>query len=429
MTTIEENIILTRTGPGTDLGELFRRYWVPFLDMEELPKPDCPPVRVTLLSEKLLAFRDSNGNVGLIDEFCAHRRVSLWFGRTEDNGIRCPYHGWKYDYKGNCLEIPSEPGNDKICSKIKLKSYPCIELGGVIWTYMGPPEYKPEKPNYEWAVVPSRNRYVSRRLQECNYLQAMEGGIDGSHVSWLHKGALDNEPMRVGSKGAEYQRDGAPKIYIKDSPAGLMIGAQRKAEIAQCYWRVTPWIMPWYTIVPPYGDHALHGHAWVPIDDENCFAWTFTHHPARALSQKELDGIASDEGIYAALIPGTHRTVANKTNDYLMDREAQQAGTTYSGIKGIAMQDASLHESAGPIVDRSEENLLATDTAIVMARRKLLKVANELAISGKPPPGVVAKDQRLRAASFVWPETASIDDVVNDVIEAGAEPGTQHMTI
>jgi len=429
MVTEAENDILTRTGPGTQMGNLFRRYWIPFLDAAELPGPDCPPVRVTLLSEKLLAFRDTDGELGLIDEFCAHRRVSLWFGRNEEGGIRCPYHGWKYDRHGNCLEIPSVPKGDKMCESIKLKNYPCIERGGVIWTFMGPSDQRPDEPDFEWMAVPAENRYVNRRWQECNYLQAMEGGIDSSHVSWLHSGALENEPMRKGSKGAQFQKDGAPTITVQDFPAGMMIGARRAADERQSYWRVTPWIMPWYTIIPPYGDHALHGHAWVPIDDENCHAWTFTHHPSRPLSDEEHAGIQSDEGIYAPLIPGTHRTVANKDNDYFMDREAQKAGIAFSGVKGIAMQDASLQESAGPIVERHLENLCPSDTAIVMARRKLLKAAAELAENNTPPPGLIAKDQRIRSASYLWPKEAKLDQVIQDVIDAGAEPGTQHMTI
>ena len=167
----------------------------------------------------------------------------------------------------------------------------------------------------------------------------------------------------------------------------------------------------------------------MPIDDENCFTWTFTHHPARPLSDEEHAAIKDDEGIYAPLIPGTYRTVANKGNDYLMDRASQRSGINYSGIKGIAMQDASLQESAGAIVDRTRENLCSTDTAIVMARRKLLKSALALAENGMTPPGLESKDQRIRSASYVWPEKAELAEVVQDVIDAGAEPGTQHMTI
>src|SRR6185295_10903204 len=170
MTTREQNDFLTRTGPGTPIGDLFRRYWIPALKSEEIAEPDCPPVRVKLLGERLIAFRDSHGRVGLTDEFCAHRGVSLWFGRNEENGLRCPYHGWKYDHTGQCIEVPSEPVESGFCKKIKLKSYPLIERGGVIWAYMGPPELKPPLPNFEWVKVPHAHRFISKRTQECNYL-------------------------------------------------------------------------------------------------------------------------------------------------------------------------------------------------------------------------------------------------------------------
>src|SRR3954463_8889705 len=185
----EQNELLTRTGPGTPMGELFRRYWLPALLAEELPAPDCPPVRVMLMGEQLIAFRDTQNRLGLIDEFCAHRGVSLWFGRNEECGLRCPYHGWKYDVAGHGVDLPSEGADGLMKKRMKLKSYPCIEAGGVIWTYMGPPSLKPAPPAREWVSVPADRRFVTKRLQECNYLQALEGGIDSSHVSFLHGGA------------------------------------------------------------------------------------------------------------------------------------------------------------------------------------------------------------------------------------------------
>ena len=149
MLTSADNDLLCSTGPGTPMGNLMRRYWVPFLYASELPEPDSPPLRVKLFSERLLAFRDSTGNLGLIDEFCAHRGVSLWFGRNEEGGLRCPYHGWKYDTHGNCIEVPSEPAESGFCNKVKLKSYPVVEKGGVVWTYMGPPELQPAFPLHQ----------------------------------------------------------------------------------------------------------------------------------------------------------------------------------------------------------------------------------------------------------------------------------------
>jgi len=191
----EQNELLVRTGPGTATGELFRRYWLPALLASEVAERDGPPVRVKLLSERMIAFRDSKGRLGLIDEFCAHRGVSLYFARNEESGIRCAYHGWKYDATGQCVDVPSEPAESGFCGKIKLKSYPLLERGGVIWVYMGPPGEQPPPPEWEFATVPADQSYTSKRLQECNYLQAMEGGIDSSHVSFLHSGALNTDPL------------------------------------------------------------------------------------------------------------------------------------------------------------------------------------------------------------------------------------------
>ncbi|MFZ3226396.1 MAG: Rieske 2Fe-2S domain-containing protein, partial [Xanthobacteraceae bacterium] len=178
----EQNELLTQTGPGTAMGQLFRCYWLPALLAEELPENDCPPVRVKLLSERLVAFRDSEGRYGLIDEFCAHRGVSLWFGRNEEAGLRCPYHGWKYDVNGQCVDVPSEPIESGFCKKVKLTSYPLVKIGDVLWTYMGPADKKPPLPQWEFALVPPEQSFASKRLQDSNWLQAMEGGIDSSHV-------------------------------------------------------------------------------------------------------------------------------------------------------------------------------------------------------------------------------------------------------
>jgi hypothetical protein len=230
----------------------------------------------------------------------------------------------------------------------------------------------------------------------------MEGGIDSSHVSFLHSGDMHRDPLHRNTKGAHYQSDQKPKFEIVESSGGLFIAARRNAEEGHYYWRITQWIMPWYTMVPPYGDNALNAHAWVPIDDENCYTWTFTYHPTRPLSDMELDVMRKGGGIHVPLIPGTFRPVINKDNDYLMDRAAQKRGETYCGVRGIAMQDASVQESMGPIQDRSKENLVSTDNAIIMARHRLLKAARELQ-NGVSLPGLTPKDQRVRSATFVLP--------------------------
>ena len=281
------NDLLTQTGPDTPMGAMFRRYWIPALLAEELPEDDCPPVRVKLLSERLLAFRDTRGRYGLISEFCAHRGVSLWFGRNEDCGIRCAYHGWKYDVTGQCVEVPSEPEDGGFRRKIKLTSYPLVKIGDILWTYMGSEENRPPHPEFEFALVPPQQSFTSKRLQECNWLQAMEGGIDSSHVSWLHSGSLKGDPLFKGAKGNKYNlTDARPVFEVVESDGGLFVGARRNAEDGNYYWRITPWVMPSFTMIPPRGDHPVHGHFWIPIDDEACWTWSMASFVAAISSSK-----------------------------------------------------------------------------------------------------------------------------------------------
>ena len=424
----EQNELATRTGPETQMGNLFRCYWLPALLAEELPEDGCPPVRIKLLSERLLAVRGTDGQLGLIDEFCAHRGVSLWFGRNEDGGLRCPYHGWKYAVDGTCLEIPSEPAGSTMCDRIKLKSYPLIERGGVFWTYMGPPEQQPPLPEWEFATVPLNQSFTTKRLQECNWLQALEGGIDSSHVSWLHRGSLNSDPLFKGSKGNQYNLDDARPVFeVVENDGGLLIGVRRNAEEGRYYWRITPWVMPCFTMVPPRGDHPIHGHFWVPIDDENCWAWSFDYHPVRALRETEVQAMREGYSVHVTYVPGTYRPTANKDNDYLIDRAAQRAGTTYSGVSGIAMQDASLQESMGPIVDRSRENLVSTDNGIVMARGRLLRAARALADRGVLPPGADPEHQRVRSAALVLAPDQAYKDAAAEALKA--RPGVPQATV
>ncbi len=415
----EQNDLLTQTGPGTACGKLFRSYWLPALLAEELPDNDCPPVRVKLLSERLLAFRDSEGRLGLIDEFCAHRGVSLWFGRNEEAGLRCPYHGWKYDVTGQCIEVPSEPEESGFCQRIKLKSYPLVERGGVLWTYMGEPEKQPPLPEWEFATVPARHRYISKRTQESNWLQALEGGIDSSHVSFLHRGDLNSDPLFKGAKGNQYNMaDSRPVFEVVESAGGLYIGARRNAENEQYYWRITQWVMPSFTMIAPRGHHSVHGHFWIPIDDENCWTWSFDYHPIRELTDAEIAAMKDGKSIYVKFVPGTWRPRANKDNDYLIDRAAQKAGKTYSGVEGIAMQDASLQESMGPIVDRAKENLVSTDNGIIMARHRLLRSVKALNDKGEVPPGVDPVHQKVRSAAVMLPRDKAFKDAAKEALLA-----------
>jgi hypothetical protein len=319
-----------------------------------------------------------------------------------------------------------EPPESGFCKRIKLKSYPLVESGGILWAYMGPPEAKPALPAFEWTELSAPNRYFSKRWQECNYLQAMEGGLDSSHVSFLHSGELHTDLLHRGTKGAQYQQDRTPKFEVIESPGGLYVGARRNAEPGHYYWRITQWIMPWYVMVPPYGDNALNAHAWVPIDDENCFVWTFTYHPTRPLSTMELDVMRKGGGIHVELIPGTFRPIINKHNDYMIDRDAQKAGRTYSGVAGIAMQDASVQESMGPIADRTKENLVSTDNAIIMARHRLCRAALALQY-GTAQPGLNRECQRVRSASFVLPLDVPFAEARREDLQV--RPGIPHTSI
>ena len=394
---------LVRTGPGTPMGELMRRYWVPILLSEEIAEPDGPQVRITILGEKLLAFRDTSGRPGLIDEFCTHRGASLYFGRNEEHGIRCSYHGLKFNRDGDCVEVPSAPRESAatVCERMRIKAYPCIERAGIVWAYMGPSDKRPPAPEVEWCTLPASRVFVSKRLQESNYLQAMEGGIDTAHVSFVHKFEVDNDPMFRDCKANDYiKADGNVVFEIENTDFGLTLYGRRNGEPDSYYWRITQWLFPWFTLIPPFGEHSLGGHVWVPIDDENCWAWSISFRPDRSLSREERRDMQAGKGIHCEVEPFTYRTKANKDNDYLIDRKAQKEKRAYSGVFGFAMQDASLQESMGPIQDLLREKPLPTDRAILMARRMLLEAAVALQ-RGVEPPALDAAKQHVRAAGVL----------------------------
>ncbi|MGW6659655.1 Rieske 2Fe-2S domain-containing protein [Rhodococcus sp. NPDC055024] len=411
------------------MGTLLRRYWIPALLAQEIAEPDCPPVRLTLMGEKLIAFRDTTGRVGILDEFCSHRTASLFFGRNEECGLRCAYHGWKYDVEGNCVDMPSEPPESRFREKVKQTAYPCVERGGVIWTYMGPADKMPDPPELEWATLPPSQVFVSKRVQESNYMQAMEGGIDSSHVSFAHRYGLEDDPMHSGTGGLEYLKaDTRPKFEVIESEGGLLIGARRTVDDEHYYWRITQWIMPWYTIIPPFGTHnPLGAHAWVPIDDETCWAWSINYHPVRDLEPDELDSMRRGEGFHCEYIPGTYRTRANKDNDYLIDRRAQREKRSFSGVAGVAAQDFSLQESMGPIADRTKERLGTSDAAIIFARRRLLATAETLSEDSDSLPGNHARHHRVRSASVLLPKEVPFDTGAEDALVV--RPGETFVSI
>jgi phthalate 4,5-dioxygenase oxygenase subunit len=408
MLTREENRLLTETNPGTPAGEYFRRYWLPALFSNELPEPDSPPVRIRLLGEDLVAFRDTEGRIGIVDEFCPHRGASLFLGRNEECGLRCVYHGWKFEVNGACVDIPNEPPEYRFQNKVRITAYPAREYGSLVWVYMGPPESVPELPKLEWARVPENHRYISKRLQETNYLQAVEGGIDSSHSNSLHATV---EAFRMTDSYMESVRnssilrdryhvlDKSPRFSVQKTDYGLIIAARRNAGEDDYYWRLTQFLLPSHTIIPCQKGNTIHGHCWVPRDDESCWVWTFSWNPDRPLPEKDREAIRNETFVHAAVDPVTFRPLRNKSNNYMIDRDVQKE-SSMTGIHGFAAQDMAVQESMGPIADRTRERLGTSDTAIIAARRLLLHEIRALAAGEEP--------SAPRHGDLYWVRSASI---------------------
>ena len=402
----EDNDLLTRTGPGTPMGALFRRHWLPFMLADELAA-DAPPKRVRLLGECLVAFRDSAGRPGLLGEHCPHRRASLYYGRNEAGGLRCVYHGWKFDVAGRCLDMPSEPASSSFRHKVSAQSYPVLERAGVLWAYLGPAEKRAELPELEWLGVPAGQRYASRWLQDCNYAQALEGEIDEAHVGFLHR-RFDHEDASAGVArtaltGGYFQEDTAPRYTVHETPYGLACGARRSVEGAQHLWRVNLFLMPCFTLIPPSDDEGVRlFRAWVPADDERTSVLCVTWRTDGPVSERDLSLWKGGEAAHRRLEPGTTTPVERAQNDYMIDREAQRT-RSFTGIAGIRAQDAMVTESAGAIVDRAREHLGTSDKAVIAFRGRLLAAARSLGHGIEPQTPYDPDCYRVRAHACLVP--------------------------
>jgi len=393
----EDNERLSRVGAGTPMGRLMRRYWIPAAFSHQLAEPDGPPVRVRLLGEKLVAFRDSRGRVGLLGEHCPHRTASLFFGRNEECGLRCVYHGWKFDVDGNCVDLPSEPPGSNFQSKIKAKAYPCLERGGVVWAYMGPAELRPAFPELEWTLLPADQRYATRHIQECNWLQGLEGGFDTSHLAFLHGGTADSEVRTV------------PMRYdVVPTDFGFVVGTGREGGGGETSWSANVMLMPFHKII---ASKPAAAHVWVPMDDETTMLYSIDFQPHRPFTDDELARSKAFLGIHTENIPGTDRAIRNKDNDYLIDRAMQASGRSYTGMRGLGIQDCALQESMGPIADRTVEHLGVSDTAIIKIRRLLLQTLDDHA-AGRPLPGLDPASWRVRSARYRAPQGASFAETM-----------------
>ncbi len=407
MLSVENNETLTRVGPGSAMGALMRRYWMPAAFSSQIEAPDSAPVRVRLLGENLVLFRDSDGRPGLIDERCPHRLASMFFGRNEGGGLRCVYHGLKFDVEGACTDIPCVPTTtpeqmQNMKKNLRTKAYPCIERAGLVWTYMGPADLKPEFPELEWTMLPDAHRYTTRHVQECNWLQALEGGFDAPHLTFLHKG--DN---------LDPSRDVVPSFYeVMPTDFGFVVATGRDLAKENIFWNLNIMLMPFHKIISSV-PHAAH--MWVPIDDDNTMLYSIDFQPARPLNEKELARATSGEWIHTENEAGVDHAVRNKSNDYMIDRALQASGASFTGIKGFGTQDCAVQESMGAIVDRSQEHLLIGDAAIVKLRRLLLQAVRDHQ-DGKPLMGIDPRSYRVRSIRCEQPRDFNMPEAMGDLV-------------
>jgi phthalate 4,5-dioxygenase oxygenase subunit len=444
MLTASDNEILTRVGPGTYMGDLMRQYWIPALISDELPSPDCPPLRLRLLGENLISFRTTSGAVGITVNSCPHRGASMFFGRNEEEGLRCVYHGWKFDTTGACVDMPSEPAESNFKNKVRIKAYKTHEANGMIWVYMGPRETPPPLPEVEGALAAQGNNFIRKWVRECNYMQPLEGDIDTIHAGFLHYGHVDAENLMHGSCYYYTLKEKVAAFDVIQTDIGATYGAHRKAEEDTEYWRIAHFLMPFYTMNPT----GLLGtrvsiHAWVPIDDEYTMDWVIAEPgsndpnergiggllrgPSSLRGQRTDDAMKPMEPLNAGTLPqtsdwnGRFRPAANVQNDWLIDRNVQKTMSTYSGIPSDA-QDPMAQESMGLIYDRTQEHLGITDSMIIRTRRRLIDAAKAFRATGEVPPGV---DQpslyRMRAGGALLPNGVNGLEATKDVIYAQAE--------
>lgn len=406
----EENDLLTRTGPGTPGGNLLRRYWQAVALTEELPANGAPlPVRV--MSEDLVLFRDDKGQLGLLGLHCSHRRADLSYGRVENGGLRCLYHGWLYDRHGNCLEQPCEPAEKRFCEKVHHPAYPCEEHAGIIFAYMGPGE-APLFPAYEPFLAPSGHVLVTKIFHECNYFQANEGNLDPSHVSYLHRQGNVPKNLKRPVKGSDgklplalYEADMAPHIDAEETDYGVRIISTRQTEEDRTFFRVTNFIIPNKATIPgPMSGDGYNLYWHVPIDDTHHWRYDIVFRRSAPMEEKDIQ---RNQEILDELGPD-YRPLRNKANRYMQDRESMKTWS-FSGMGRIFnVQDTAIVEGSGQIVDRTREFLGPSDRAIILARRQVLRAIREVE-AGREAPHAVHSQAKNR-----YPDLMVISEVITD---------------
>jgi phthalate 4,5-dioxygenase len=389
-----DNETLTRVGPGTPMGKLMRQFWIPACKSSEL-EPDGDPMRLMLLCEKLIAFRDSSGRVGILDHRCPHRCASFFFGRNEENGIRCGYHGWKFDVEGNCLDQPNLPDKNQFPAGTKAKAYKTTERAGLVYVYMGDRAVPPPMPDIEPTMCEPDDAVIVLTQRDCNWLQNLEGDVDTSHVAFLHLGGVDTSRLDPDELSLPTMVEKQPDFNVTTTPFGAMYSASRPAKPGEEHHRFGCFIFPfWVTYPSDQIERNVSANAWVPIDDEHTMVFNIGVKSASGVGGRALrytDG---------TLVPGLARPVEylpttsdwmgrwrptrNYSNDYGMDRVAKRTDS-FSGISGIPMQDQALIESQEPITDRALEHLASSDRMIMVTRRRLLDAVVAYQKNGEVP--------------------------------------------
>jgi phthalate 4,5-dioxygenase oxygenase subunit len=437
MLSAADNALMCQVGPGTPMGNLMRHFWIPAVMSNELETPDGPPMRLRLLGENLIAFRVSSGSAGIIQNACPHRGASMFFGRNEEDGLRCVYHGWKFDVTGACVDMPSEPAESNFKNKVRTVSYPCIERNNIVWTYMGPRKADDLPPLPELPPNLANCRVV-KSVRTCNYMQALEGDIDTIHIGFLHHGVETYDEYPVGSERYYAYKQRVAKLEVRENEAGTYYGAYRAAEDNQDNWRMGHFLMPFYTMsAAGILGQKNSMNAWVPIDDEHTMDWSINEIPPAGRAPKEgIGGIFSAGRIgYAPRSPerpmkpdttdwiGKFRSVYDLSNDYMIDREAQRNRITYSGMPGGAEpEDRGMQESMGPIFDRTQEHLGTTDAMVIQTRRKLIQAVRDLHASGKVPAAVKSPQlYRVYGGTANVPKGQNGLDFCRDVLFGGTE--------
>jgi phenylpropionate dioxygenase-like ring-hydroxylating dioxygenase large terminal subunit len=413
MLTAVDNEALTRVGRGTVMGNFMREFWIPACKSNELA-PDGMPMRLMLLGEKLVAFRDTAGRVGIFDHRCPHRCASLAFGRNEQGGIRCGYHGWKFDVEGNCLDQPNLPDKNRFPAGTKAMAYKTAERGGMVFVYMGKRPVPPPLPDIEATFGPMHGDGIALTQRDCNWLQALEGDIDTSHLGFLHAGLIDGEAIEERDPQRYTVINKAPKINVADMPFGTMYSAQRPAGPGEEHHRFACFIFPfWVTYPSDMIEHNVSVNAWVPIDDENTMIFNIDlfRGEGKDTAMRYKDGtVVPTLARPLEYLPRTNdwmgrwRPTQNRGNDY--GRTEETLKSTFIGVSGIPLQDQAMIESMGPIVDRSLEHLASSDRMVMMTRRAMLAAAREFASTGKLPEVLdnPAISRTARGGDMVVPE-------------------------